>query len=47
MFENLLNLPYLFLFIPLIFSAINILQNYKATNTLITVLVISFILVLS
>ena len=43
---NIINLPYCFLFIPLIFSGLNILQNYKTTNAIITVAVVSFILVL-
>ena len=41
---NLINLPYCFLFIPLIFSGISILQNYKSTNTIIGISVVSFIL---
>ncbi len=44
---DLINLPYCFLFIPLIFSGIAILQNYKMTNAMITVFVASFILILS
>ncbi len=43
---NIINLPYCFLFIPLIFSGLNILQNYKTTNTVITIGVVSFILLL-
>ncbi len=43
---NIINLPYCFLFIPLIFSGLNILQNYKTTNAVITVAVVSFILLL-
>ena len=41
---GLINLPYCFLFIPLIFSGISILQNYKSTNTIIGIGVVSFIL---
>ena len=47
MITDLINLPYCFLFIPLIFSGINILQNYKATNTIISISAVSFILMLS
>ena len=43
---NIINLPYCFLFIPLIFSGLNILQNYKTTNTVITIGVVSSILLL-
>lgn len=47
MTTELINLPYCFLFIPLIFSGINILQNYKTTNTIIGIAVVSSILMLS
>ena len=43
---DLINLPYCFLFIPLIFSGIAILQNYKMTNSVITVFVASVTLIL-
>lgn len=43
---NLINLPFCFLFIPLIFSGLNILQNYKITNAIITVVVVASLLFL-
>lgn len=44
---NLINLPYYFLFVPLILSGVNILQNFKTTNKIITISAVSFILGLS
>ena len=44
---DIINLPYCFLFIPLFFSGLNILQNYKSTNITIGIMVVSFILGLS
>lgn len=41
------NLPYLFLLVPLIFSAFNILQNYKFTNFSISIVVCASIFFLS
>ncbi|MDD2840314.1 MAG: proton-conducting transporter membrane subunit [Rickettsiales bacterium] len=43
---DLINLPYCFLFIPLILSCFNTLQNYKATNLIITIGCASFLLLL-
>ena len=45
--NELINLPYCFLFIPLIFSSFSILQNYKITNIIMTILTVAFILLLS
>ena len=47
MFSSLFNLPFLFLFTPLIFSMLSLLQSYKITNKIIIVLVNSFIIFLS
>ena len=44
---DIVNLPYCFLFIPLIFSGLNILQNHKSTNMIIGIGIVSFILGLS
>lgn len=44
---DLINLPYCFLFIPLILSCFNTLQNYKVTNLTITISCISFLLLLA
>ena len=44
---DIINLPYCFLFIPLFFSGLNILQNHKSTNMIIGISVVSFILGLS
>jgi multicomponent Na+:H+ antiporter subunit D len=46
-FENLFNLPYLFLLVPLIFSAFSILQNYEVTDIIFAISVITFIILLS
>ncbi len=44
---DLINLPYCFLFIPLILSCFNTLQNYKTTNLIITISCVSFLLLLA
>lgn len=44
---DFINLPYCFLFIPLILSCFNTLQNYKATNLVITITCVSFLLLLA
>lgn len=44
---ELINLPYCFLFIPLILSCFNTLQNYKTTNMIITLGCISSLLLLA
>lgn len=43
----LLNLPYCFLFVPLILSCLNTLQNFKITNLVITITTTFFILFLA
>ena len=47
MFNNILNLPYLFLLIPLIFSVASTVQNYQFTNDIFVMSTISCILFLS
>jgi len=44
---SIINIPYCFLFIPLIFSSINVLQNFKLTNKIITMSVVSLMLCLA
>lgn len=44
---DLINLPYCFLFLPLILSCFNTLQNYKTTNMIITIGCISSLLLLA
>ena len=43
---NLMNLPYCFLFVPLILSCFNTLQNYKITNLFLNIFCIFSILFL-
>jgi formate hydrogenlyase subunit 3/multisubunit Na+/H+ antiporter MnhD subunit len=47
MFNNVINLPFLFLFLPLIFSGINATQNFEFTNTIINIFVLMFLIGLS
>ena len=44
---NLVNLPYCFLFVPLILSCFSTLQNYKITNIFLNILSIFSILFLA